>query len=181
MSKATGRSPDRNVTPATRVLDGADVAFVLHRFEHDPRSTDYGTEAACALGVDPARVFKTLILSTGEGSDVRSLRVAVLPVQFQLDLRLAAAALGVPRLQLADPVLAAKVTGYVVGGISPLGQRRLLPTVVDATANDHELMLVSAGRRGMDVELALADLLRVLGATSAPVIRVPARGLPTVC
>lgn len=179
MTKSPGRSPDRNVTPATRVLDEADVAFVLHRFEHDPRSTDYGIEAVRELGVDAAQVFKTLVLSTGEGADFRSLRVAVLPVEFQLDLRLAAAAFGVARLQLADPALAEKVTGYIVGGISPLGQRRLLPTVVDASAQEYQTMLVSAGRRGMDVEIAPSDLLGVLGATSTHVIRVPAPDLPT--
>ena len=178
MTKSIGRSPDRNVTPATRVLDEADVAFVLHRFRHDPRSTDYGMEAVRELGVDAAQVFKTLVLSTGVGTDIGSLRVAVLPVQFQLDLRLTASAFGLPRIQLADPALAAKLTGYVVGGISPLGQRRLLPTVIDTSAQVHHTVFISAGRRGMDLEVAPSDLLVVLSATWAPVIRVPEPGLP---
>lgn len=179
MKKATRRSPDANVTPATRVLAGADVVFALHRFDHDPRATDYGQEAVRALGVDAAQVFKTLVLSSGDGADFGGLLVAVLPVQCQLDLRLAACALGVPRAQLADPSLASRVTGYVVGGISPLGQRHRLATVLDGAARTQERIFVSAGRRGMEVEVAPGDLIRILDAVVAPVTRVAAADPPT--
>jgi len=141
------------------------VAFVLREYPHDPRAAGgYGREAADALGVDPATVFKTLV------SDVEGrLVVAVLPVISRLDLKAVAAAVGVKRATMADPALAQRTTGYVLGGISPLGQRKRLATVLDASAHGHDRILVSAGRRGLELELAPADLIRLTGAVTAAI------------
>lgn len=153
-------------TPATVALTRASVPFTVHPYEHDPANTAYGDEAVAALGVSGDRVFKTLVARV----DGR-LAVAVVPVARQLDLKALAAALGGKRAAMAERADAERVTGYVLGGISPLGQRKLLPTVVDATASGFPTVFVSAGRRGAQVELAPADLLRVAGAVSAPVAR----------
>jgi Cys-tRNA(Pro)/Cys-tRNA(Cys) deacylase len=157
-------------TPATALLVAQKVAHTVHPYEHDPaaheRGLSYGQEAAQALGVDPGQVFKTLV------SDVDgALTVAVVPVDAQLDLKALASAVGGKRAVMADPAAAERSSGYVVGGISPLGQRRKLATVVDASALDHATVLVSAGRRGLDVELDPADLVRLTGATTAPIAR----------
>ena len=133
----------------------------MHEYEHDPRASSYGLEAVEKLGLDPARVFKTLVADV-DGT----LTVAVLPVEAQLDLR----ALG-KRARMADASAAERATGYVTGGISPLGQRRALPTVVDESALGHETIHVSAGRRGLELELAPADLVALTGARVAPIAR----------
>ena len=146
-------------TPATLALDRAGVAYELRPYEHDPRAESFGAEAAAALGVDPARVFKTLLASL-DGSLV----VAVVPVSGRLDLKALARALGGSRAVMAEVAAAERATGYVAGGISPVGQKRPHPTVVDATALDHETVLVSGGRRGLDLELAPADLVAITGA-----------------
>ncbi|WP_214059522.1 Cys-tRNA(Pro) deacylase [Nocardioides aquaticus] len=138
----------------------------MHPYEHDPRAASYGLEAADALGLDPAVVLKTLVAET-DGVLV----VAVVPVTGELDLKALARAVGASRARMADPVAAERSSGYVRGGISPLGQRRRLRTVVDASALDHDRVYVSAGRRGLDVGLAPADLVRLTGATVAPVGR----------
>lgn len=157
-------------TPATLLLERAGVAFTLHPYEHDPRAAaaggGYGLEAAAALGVEPARVFKTLLAAV-DGA----LTVAVVPVTGQLDLKALARVRGGSKAALADPAAAERSTGYVVGGISPLGQRRPLPTVVDASALEHATVLVSGGRRGLDVELAPADLVDLTGASVAVIGR----------
>jgi len=151
-------------TPATKVLVAAGVPHTLHSYEHDPSVANYGLEAATELGIDPARVFKTLLVSV-EGS----LAVAVVPVSGSLDLKKCAAALGAKRAAMADPKDAERRTGYVLGGISPLGQRQASPTVIDRSALDFPTILVSGGRRGLDIELAPADLLRLTGARSAAI------------
>ncbi|WP_181312018.1 Cys-tRNA(Pro) deacylase [Nocardioides campestrisoli] len=156
-------------TPATEVLEAAGVAFSLHPYEHDPRAASYGMEAAEALGVDPARVFKTLVVDVG--SDRPELAVGVVPVAARLDLKAIAGALGRKKATMADPAAASRSSGYVVGGISPLGQRTLLPTVVDESAILHETILVSGGRRGLDVELAPDYLVTLLGASYSPIAR----------
>jgi Cys-tRNA(Pro)/Cys-tRNA(Cys) deacylase len=153
-------------TPATTALARAAVAFTVHPYEHDPATTAYGDEAVAALGVPGERVFKTLVVRV----DGR-LAVAVVPVARQLDLKAFAASLGGKRATLAERADAERTSGYVIGGISPLGQRRRLPTIVDATAADLATMYVSAGRRGAQIELAPADLLRLTGATGAPIAR----------
>jgi Cys-tRNA(Pro)/Cys-tRNA(Cys) deacylase len=142
------------------------VAFTVHTYEHDPATASYGLEAAAALGVDPDRVFKTLVAEV----DGR-LTVAVVPVTGQLDLKGLAAAVGGKRAQLADVRDAERSSGYVAGGISPLGQRRPLPTVIDSTATAFPTVYVSGGRRGLDVQLGPADLVRLTSAVVAPVGR----------
>jgi Cys-tRNA(Pro)/Cys-tRNA(Cys) deacylase len=147
-------------TAAIRALEAAGVAFDLHPYEHDPRATSYGLEAAQALGIPEARVFKTL-MADADGRLV----VAVVPVAGKLDLKALARALGARKAAMADPADAERATGYVVGGISPLGQKRPHPTVLDASALDQERVLVSAGRRGLDVELSPTDLVTLTSAT----------------
>lgn len=164
-------------TPATDALRRAGVWFALHTYAHDPRTTSYGLEAAAALGVEPERVFKTIIVSVpgvaavGAAGSARGLGVVIVPVTTTVDLRAAATALGAKRIDLADPALAQRVTGYVVGGISPLGQRRALPTVIDETVDLWDTVLVSGGRRGLDVELSGGDLVRLTEARVAAIAR----------
>ncbi|MDP9396560.1 MAG: Cys-tRNA(Pro) deacylase [Actinomycetota bacterium] len=153
-------------TPATVALARAGVAFTPRPYAADPDAPSYGLEAAQALGVAPERVFKTL-LARVDGA----LTVAVVPVSGSLDLKALAAAVGGKRAEMAEPALAERTTGYVVGGISPVGQRRALPTVLDESALRHESVLVSGGRRGLDLELAPGDLVRVTDATVAAVGR----------
>lgn len=154
------------LTPAITALTAASVPFTMHDYAHDPRSESYGEEAAAALGIAPGRVFKTLLADV-DGA----LTVAVVPVSGQLDLKALARAMGGRKAVMADPRDAERSTGYVVGGISPLGQKRAHPTVVDATALDHPTVFVSAGRRGLEVELAPDDLVRLTTAVTAPIGR----------
>ncbi len=156
--------PTPGGTPALVALHGAGVPHSTHAYEHDVRSTAYGEEAAAALGVDPQRLLKTLVVDV----DGR-LVVAVVPVAGSLDLKALAAAVGGRRAALADQRAAERATGYIRGGISPLGHRTRLPVVVDAGALAHDTVLVSAGRRGLQVELAPADLVRLAGATTAAI------------
>jgi Cys-tRNA(Pro)/Cys-tRNA(Cys) deacylase len=153
-------------TPATVALARAGVAFTVHAYEHDPRAAAYGLEAAEKLGLDPERVFKTLLAAV-DGS----LAVAIVPVTMLLDLKALAQALGGKRAEMADPAVAERRTGYVVGGISPIGQKTALPTVLDESAILCETILVSGGRRGLDLELAPDDLLAVTGGRYAPIAR----------
>ncbi|WP_236241005.1 Cys-tRNA(Pro) deacylase [Streptomyces sp. CC228A] len=155
-----------NGTPATVALTAAGTPFTVHAYDHDPSSPSYGEEAAEALGVSPDRVFKTLVADV-DGT----LTVAVVPVAGQLDLKALAAAVGGKRAAMADPAAAERTTGYVRGGISPLGQRRRLPTVLDASAPHHETICVSAGRRGLEVELSPQDLAALTDAVVAPIGR----------
>lgn len=153
-------------TPATTALLAAGVPFTPHSYAHDPAAPSYGLEAAAVLGVEPARASKTLLVDGDAG-----LAVGIVPVNRQLALKALAAALRAKKVRMADPVVAERVTGYVVGGISPVGQKRRLPTVLDAFALAFETVLVSGGRRGFDLELAPADLLAVTGGWTAPVTR----------
>jgi Cys-tRNA(Pro)/Cys-tRNA(Cys) deacylase len=148
-------------TPATRAADAAGIAYTLHEYEHDPRAASYAGEAADVLGLDPERVFKTLVVSVED-----DLAVAIVPAADQLDLK----AVG-KRAAMADPARAEKVTGYVAGGISPLGQRRALKTYVDETAELFDTIFVSAGRRGLEIELAPGDLVALTGADVRPLAR----------
>jgi Cys-tRNA(Pro)/Cys-tRNA(Cys) deacylase len=145
-------------TPAIAAATRAGVAFTVHEYRHDPRAESYGVEAVEKLGLEAARVFKTLLADV-DGA----LTVAVVPVEAQLDLR----ALG-KRAQMAEAAAAERATGYVAGGISPLGQRRTLPTVVDVSALDHETIHVSAGRRGLELGHAPAQMVELTGARVAP-------------
>ena len=159
-------------TPATEALTRAGVAHTLHPYEHHDGERHFGDEATAALGLDPERVFKTLVADVADTAGGRpTLVVAVVPVARQLDLKALAGAVGAKRAAMADPAAAQRSSGYVLGGISPLGQRTPLPTVVDATASGFPTVYVSAGRRGLQVELAPADLVAVTGATLAAVSR----------
>jgi Cys-tRNA(Pro)/Cys-tRNA(Cys) deacylase len=165
-------------TPATVALIRAGVSFTEHTYEHDADGTrslrrsrsdrpeGYGLEAAAALGLEPTTVFKTLLAEV-DGDLV----VGIVPVTGQLDLKALAAAVGGKKATMADPAVAERVTGYVVGGISPLGQKRRLRTVLDASADDHAVVYVSGGRRGLDLGLAPADLARLTEATRAAISR----------
>jgi len=148
-------------TPAIAALEDAAVPFSVHAYEHDPTAESYGLEAAERLGLDPPRVFKTLVVDV-DGS----LEVAIVPVAAQLDLR----SFG-KRVAMAGRAAAERSTGYVLGGISPLGQRKRLPTTIDESALSHETIHVSAGRRGLEVELAPADLVRLTDAAVRAITR----------
>jgi len=153
-------------TPATVALTRAGIEFTLHEYAHDPRATSFGMEAAEALGLDPAQVFKTL-MATVDGR----LTVGIVPVSGQLDLKALARAAGGSKAAMAEVAAAERATGYVAGGISPMGQKRPHPTVLDETALGFDTVYVSGGRRGLDLGLAPADLVRVTSATVAPISR----------
>jgi Cys-tRNA(Pro)/Cys-tRNA(Cys) deacylase len=155
------------VTPAVNAARRAGIPFTLHEYRHDPRAESYGLEAAEALGLEVDRVFKTLVAAL-EG---RGLWIAVVPVAGLLDVKALAQAAGAKRATMADPKVAERATGYVVGGISPLGQRQRLSTVVDASALQFGTIFVSAGRRGLEIELAPGDLIRLCSAVVAPIGR----------
>lgn len=157
------------MTPAVKAARAAGVDIRLHEYAHDPANGNYGLEAADALGLPPQRVFKTLLVALN--GDARRLAVAVVPVSGQLDLKPMAAACKAKRAEMADPASAQRATGYVIGGISPLGQKRRLPCVIDASALDHPSVFVSGGRRGLDIEIAPGDLVSLTTAVVAPIGR----------
>jgi Cys-tRNA(Pro)/Cys-tRNA(Cys) deacylase len=151
-------------TPALVILQRSGVDFSVHTYAHDPAAESFGMEAAEALKLDPATVFKTLLAEVDGTSTV-----AIVPVTGQLDLKGLAAARGGKRARMMDVAAAERMTGYVAGGISPLGQRKALPTVIDASAEGLATVYVSGGQRGLDIGIAPADLLRLTGATYAPI------------
>jgi Cys-tRNA(Pro)/Cys-tRNA(Cys) deacylase len=151
-------------TTATIALERAKIPFTVHEYPHDPRSGSYGLEASEALGVPPERVFKTLVASV-DGA----LAVGVVPVHRQLDLKALAAATGGKKAVMAEVAAAERATGYVAGGISPVGQKKRLPVVIDASALELATMYCSGGRRGLEIELTPADLIRAAGATVAAI------------
>ncbi|GAA4721099.1 Cys-tRNA(Pro) deacylase [Nocardioides conyzicola] len=153
-------------TPATVALSRAGIEFTLHEYHHDPRAESYGLEAAEALGVELGRVFKTL-MSSVDGV----LTVGIVPVSGQLNLKSLARAVGGSKAAMADLAAAERATGYVAGGISPIGQKRAHPTVLDRSASTHATIFVSAGRRGLDLEISPDDLVRVTRAIVAPIGR----------
>jgi Cys-tRNA(Pro)/Cys-tRNA(Cys) deacylase len=153
-------------TPATVALTAAGIAFTPHAYEHDAANTNFGLEAAAALQLDPGQVFKTLLADV-DGT----LTVAIVPVTGKLDLKALAAAVGGKKAEMADPRLAERKTGYVVGGISPIGQKTRHTTVLDETAELYDAIFVSGGRRGFDIELAPADLLAITGGSIAAIAR----------
>jgi Cys-tRNA(Pro)/Cys-tRNA(Cys) deacylase len=163
-SKRSDHGPGSTGTPAVVALTRAGIDFTLHPYEHHPGAPNFGDEAVVALGVDSARIFKTLVADTGG-----ELVVAVVPVAQQLSLKALAAAVGAKKATMADPAVAARSSGYVVGGISAIGQRTRLRTVVDASAEQFATVYVSAGKRGLSVELAPADLIRATGAKVADI------------
>ena len=154
-------------TPATKAAERARIAFTVHEYDHDPRAPAYGLEAAERLGLDPERVLKTLVASLDSGDNA----VALVPAASELDLKALAAAAGAKRAAMAEPAAAERATGYVVGGISPLGQRRRLATFVDSSLGADGPVYVSAGRRGLELELSLADLLKLTAGRQAAIAR----------
>ena len=155
-------------TPATALLAKQRVPHEVHEYAHDPRSSSYGAEASEVLGLPAERVFKTLVAEV-DGA----LTVGVVPVAGQLDLKALAAAAGGKKAKMADVAAAERATGYVAGGISPLGHRKRLPVVVDSSATTHETIFCSAGRRGLEIELAPAELVRLSAAVVAPIASAP--------
>jgi Cys-tRNA(Pro)/Cys-tRNA(Cys) deacylase len=153
-------------TTATALLEREGIPHTVHTYAHDPQHESYGSEASEALGVAPERVLKTLIAGV-DGT----LTVGVVPVSRQLDLKALAAAVGGKKATMADPAAAERATGYVVGGISPLGQRKRLRVVIDSSALEFPTVYCSGGRRGLELELAPADLVRLAHATVAPISR----------
>lgn len=163
---AKARKKQSGGTPATVALDRAGVDHQIRSYEHDPAAKSYGLEAAEALGVEPARVFKTLLVDTDRG-----LGVGIVPVDTHLDLKAIASSLGAKKAAMADPGVAERTTGYVVGGISPIGQKKALPTILDESAAGFATILVSGGKRGLDIELAPADLLALTRGSTGPIAR----------
>lgn len=151
------------MTPAVDILKKFGIAFTLHHYEHDPQSRSYGEEAALKLNVSNARLFKTLMVSL----DNNELAVSVVPVSGQLNLKACAKSMGSKKVSMADPKKAERSTGYVVGGISPLGQKKQLRTVIDNSALDFETIYVSAGKRGLQIELSARDLAHLTKAIFA--------------
>jgi Cys-tRNA(Pro)/Cys-tRNA(Cys) deacylase len=163
--------PEKNKggTPAIVVLEQAQASFSVHSFTNDvaPGEHGYGKAAAQALGVEEDRVFKTLLVTLQGGSTTHA--VGIVPVSVKLSLKGIATALGAKKADMLDPIAAERMTGYVVGGISPFGQRKVLPTVIDETATLWDTIFVSGGKRGMDIEVDPHDLVRILSATVADI------------
>ena len=155
------------MTPAISAASKAGIAYRIHEYTHDPNAESYGLEAAEKLGVDPARVFKTLIVELDGGK----LACGIVPVATSLNLKALASACNAKRAEMADMQAAERATGYVAGGISPIGQKKRLVTVLDASAHDLATIYVSAGKRGLEIELAPADLLKLTAGKLAPIAR----------
>lgn len=148
------------MTPAINAAKKAKIPYTVHQYVHDPAAGSYGKEAAEKLGLDEARVFKTLVVELDNGN----LAVGIIPVSAMLSMKLMAKAAGAKKAAMADKAAVERATGYVLGGVSPLGQKKRLPTFIDSSATDFPTIFVSAGRRGLDIELKPADLA---GLTSA--------------
>lgn len=157
------------MTPAINLAKKQKIDYTVHQYDHDPANTNFGLEAAQVLDQDPSRVFKTLLFALN--GDPKKLAVAIVPVAGMLDLKAAAKAAGGKKADMADPQIAEKITGYIVGGISPLAQKKRLPTYLDASAEQFDTICVSAGRRGLEIELAPNDLLSLTRGSFAPIAK----------
>lgn len=154
------------MTPAINILKKVKISHIIHEYVHDAAHESYGLEAAEKLDVDPKRVFKTLVVSSDKGD----LAVAVLPVSSQLNMKQTAKILKVKKVAMADPHVVQRSTGYVLGGVSPLGQKKSSPTIVDISAKNFPTIFISAGRRGLEIELNANDLVSLLNASLKPIV-----------
>ena len=154
------------MTPAIELAKKSKIAHIVHEYEHDAASESYGLEAAKKLGISETRVFKTLVVRLNDDS----LAVGILPVASMLGMKLMAKAVGAKKAVMADIAEVERVTGYVLGGVSPLGQKRQLKTVIDQSARDFETIYVSAGRRGLEIELSSTDLQKLAAGLFAPIV-----------
>lgn len=155
------------MTPAINAAKKAKVDHKVHEYKHDPKAESYGDEAAKVLNIEPSQVFKTLLVALN--GDQKKLAVGVVPVSGQLDLKAMASALKVKKVVMANPADAERATGYVVGGISPLGQKKRLPLVLDASASSFKTIFMSAGKRGLEIEMSSVDLLKLTAGVLAPI------------
>ena len=153
------------MTPATKAAKKAGIEFKLHEYQHDAQASSYGEEAATLLGVEPNRVFKTLLVATNENK----LAVAIVPVSHQLNLKAVAKALKVKKVAMAKPHDAENATGYILGGISPLGQKKRLNFIIDSSSLESQTVFVSGGRRGLEIELSPMDLIQLCNAKTADI------------
>jgi Cys-tRNA(Pro)/Cys-tRNA(Cys) deacylase len=149
------------MTPAVQVAKQAGVVFSVHQYEHDPHTASFGREAAEKLGAAADTIFKTLVVQTDKGE----LAITIVPVMKNLDLKAAASTLSAKKVRMADKSLVQRTTGYIPGGVSPLGQKKQLPTLIDSSAENHQQIYISAGRRGLEIALSPGDLVDLCNAT----------------